>query len=196
MKTLRLILLIIATATLTVITYKLIEGLEVDMKSVGAVAVFKQDDVAGETTFTDVAGGCRIVANFTKLPAGLHGFHIHKAGDLRGEGCLRACAHYHKGPDAGHGGAPGSGRPRHTGDLGNVRGPTFKSKYFLRNVSVSDLLGRSLIVHADEDDLGLGGHKDSATTGNSGARIACVLIGRTMGCDVPAAKTRKRRDSK
>lgn len=203
MTPLRLILLIIATAALTVITYKLIDGVEVDMKSAGAVAVFKQADVAGETTFTDVVGGCKVVANFTKLPAGLHGFHIHKAGDLRGEGCLGACAHYHKGPAASHGGAPGSGAnsslknerqsgARHTGDLGNVEGPTFRRSYFLRGVSVADLLGRSLIVHADEDDLGLGDHKDSATTGNSGARIACVLIGRTMGCD-EVAKTRKRR---
>ena len=57
-------------------------------------------------------------ATFTQLE-GLHGFHIHKAGDLRGEGCKGACDHYHVGPPQVHGGPPGHGK-RHTGDLGNV----------------------------------------------------------------------------
>ena len=169
-----LLLLIVATVAITSIVQTLITKSKVDM----AVAVFKQTDVAGETTFRDVSGGCRVEANFTKLPAGLHGFHIHKAGDLRGEGCAGACEHYHKGRAQAHGGAPGSKGPRHTGDLGNVRGPTFRGSYFLAGVKTADLLGRSLIVHADEDDLGRGGHEDSATTGHSGARIACALIGR------------------
>jgi Cu-Zn family superoxide dismutase len=156
-----------------------------------AVAVFKgEGDVVGETTFRDERGGCRIVATFTALPPGLHGFHIHEAGDLRGEGCKAACAHYHKGGATSHGGEPGTSGQRHTGDLGNIRGPTFRRSYFLSGVRCSDLWGRSLIVHADEDDLGRGGHEDSATTGNSGARIACVLIGRVAPCHAPK-KTRK-----
>jgi Cu-Zn family superoxide dismutase len=32
------------------------------------------------------------------------------------------------------------------------------------------------MVHADEDDLGKGGHELSATTGNAGARLACGEI--------------------
>jgi len=38
-------------------------------------------------------------------------------------------------------------------------------------------------VHGDKDDLGLGDAEDSATTGHSGKRIACAIIGRTMECD-------------
>jgi Cu/Zn superoxide dismutase len=157
-----------------------------------AVAVFKGDGgVVGETTFRDERGGCRVEAVFTKLPPGLHGFHIHVAGDLRGEGCKGACAHYHKGSAATrHGGEPGNGKERHTGDLGNVRGPTFHKSYFLAGVKVADLWGRSLIVHADADDLGLGGHEDSHITGHSGGRIACAIIGRVAPCKAPA-KTRR-----
>lgn len=32
------------------------------------------------------------------------------------------------------------------------------------------------MVHADEDDLGKGGHSLSLSTGNAGARIACGEI--------------------
>ena len=42
---------------------------------------------------------------------------------------------------------------------------------------VDDILGRSVIIHEDEDDLGLGTFEDSKTTGHSGARIACSVIG-------------------
>eukprot|EP01087_Luapelamoeba_hula_P008008 TRINITY_DN1989_c0_g1_i2.p1 TRINITY_DN1989_c0_g1~~TRINITY_DN1989_c0_g1_i2.p1 ORF type:complete len:115 (+),score=15.37 TRINITY_DN1989_c0_g1_i2:145-489(+) len=39
------------------------------------------------------------------------------------------------------------------------------------------VIGRTMVVHADEDDLGTGGHNDSKTTGHAGARIACCVIG-------------------
>jgi hypothetical protein len=45
------------------------------------------------------------------------------------------------------------------------------------------VVGRSVIVHADRDDLVLGGlkgtpeHEESLKTGNAGARLACAVIG-------------------
>lgn len=38
------------------------------------------------------------------------------------------------------------------------------------------VVGRSIMVHADVDDLGKGGHDLSLTTGNAGARLACGEI--------------------
>jgi Cu-Zn family superoxide dismutase len=157
-----------------------------------AVAVFRDARVKGEVVVTGVKGGCRVDAVFTKLPTGKHGFHIHRAGDLRGEGCLGACEHYHKGPPCRHGGAPGSKGERHTGDLGNVEPAKGPYSYFLKGVTPFDLLGRSFIVHEDEDDLGRGDFPDSGTTGHSGKRIGCAILGRAKPC-AKAAPTKKNR---
>jgi Cu-Zn family superoxide dismutase len=152
-----------------------------------AIAVFKQSDIHGEVvaTYDEDQGGTIINATFTKLPSGKHGFHIHKAGDLRGEGCKGACEHWHKGPGKGvHGPRPrvGSNQERHTGDLGNVEirpGSTVaRYTYFLEGVKPSELWGRAMIVHEGEDDLGKGGYEDSKITGHSGARIGCGIFGR------------------
>ena len=156
-----------------------------------AVAVFATDTVVGNVVASDTIQGLQLTATFTRLPPGKHGFHIHVAGDLRGEGCLGACAHWHVGQKANHG--PYSTRTveRHTGDLGNIEFTDRPYRYVLKGVKARDLWGRSLIVHADEDDLGLGVHDDSKTTGHSGARIACALWGRIAPCG-SVRKTRKR----
>ena len=144
------------------------------------VAVFKTDDIYGDVIVNNYRDGVKLKAHFTKLPGGKHGFHIHKAGDLRGEGCKNACDHYHVGSPQNHGGPPqrlSDKKQRHTGDLGNVT--EGKYVFVLKDCLVMDLFGRSLIVHADEDDYGLGGKEDSLTTGHSGKRIACAVIGRS-----------------
>jgi Cu-Zn family superoxide dismutase len=146
-----------------------------------AVAVFQQPNIQGEVVFQAARGGIQVHASFSKLPPGLHGFHIHKAGDLRGEGCKGACDHYDI-TGSQHGDAPPSNEPRHTGDLGNIHGPSFVHNYFLKKVHIEDLYGRSVIVHQDEDDLGKGNYEDSKTTGHSGARIGCAIIGR-ISCE-------------
>jgi Cu-Zn family superoxide dismutase len=103
-----------------------------------------------------------------------HGFHIHETGDLR-EGCKSCCSHYNP-ENTEHGDIDGG----HAGDLGNIKTDengvckmSLKTDKFI----VDHILGRSIIIHEDEDDLGLGEAEDSKTTGHSGARIACALIG-------------------
>lgn len=146
-----------------------------------AVAVFNMRNVKGEVLFSSTPKGVRVHAFFTQLPSGQHGFHIHRAGDLRGEGCKGACDHFHVGEAQHHGGPPGTSGQRHTGDLGNISvegGEPFEKSYYLAGIHVADLFGRSVIVHADPDDYGRGGQEDSYTTGHAGARIGCAIIGR------------------
>ncbi len=40
----------------------------------------------------------------------------------------------------------------------------------------TSIVGRGLVVHASEDDLGLGGNNASLATGNSGGRVACGVV--------------------
>lgn len=157
----------------------------------GAVAVFRQDDIYGEVVVNNYRDGVKVKAHFTKLPAGKHGFHIHKAGDLRGEGCHGLCEHYDIAKNL-HGGDPDHKGERHTGDLGNIelKNGLFEKDYYIKGISVRDLWGRSIIVHADEDDLGQGPFEDSLVTGHSGARIGCAIFGRTA-CKPKYDKTRK-----
>jgi len=162
-------------------------------EGIGAVAVFKENGIYGEVIINNYRDGVKVKASFTKLPEGKHGFHIHKAGDLRGEGCQGLCEHYDIGNNT-HGDAPASKGERHTGDLGNIelKNGKFDKEYYIKGVSVKDLWGRSIIVHQDEDDLGKGSFEDSKVTGHSGSRIGCAIFGRTS-CKPKYNTTRKQK---
>ena len=159
-----------------------------------AVAVIQTNKMSGEIVAYQEQTGICLQVHFTKLPKGKHGCHIHKSGDLRGEGCKGLCEHYDKGTH-NHGDGPSSKRERHTGDLGNIEikegQKEFKKKYHLSDVSIKELWGRSIIIHEQEDELGLGSFEDSKTTGHSGARIGCAIFGR-MTCSA-LRHTQKRR---
>lgn len=111
------------------------------------------------------------------LKPGLHGFHIHKSGDLT-KHCDSLCTHYNP-ENKRHGGR--DGKERHLGDLGNIRANSdgiVRETFIIRNLNLKDVLGRSLIIHEDEDDLGVHlNDEDSTKTGNSGARVLCGIIG-------------------
>ena len=145
------------------------------------VAVLQPDgsNVRGVVRFIDERGGLRISYRVTGLTDGEHGFHIHEYGDLT-DGCKSACAHFN--PDGmTHGGLDTA--VRHFGDLGNITSSksVAEGELFLPNgrldTSRYGILGRMIIVHADRDDLGMGGDEESLKTGNAGKRLACGVIG-------------------
>ena len=47
---------------------------------------------------------------------------------------------------------------------------------FLKLSGKNHVYGRSVVIHSGEDDLGLGGNKESLITGNAGGRVACAII--------------------
>merc|ERR1712151_1295054 len=122
------------------------------------------------------------------LTPGLHGFHVHEKADFS-NGCTSAGPHYN--PFKKLHGAP-TDEERHVGDLGNIEaGPDGVAKgeivdRLIKLEGETTVIGRSMMVHADPDDLGTGDNsepgpppvngKASKATGNAGARIACGEI--------------------
>lgn len=139
----------------------------------------------GTVTFiqdaADASSPTRVLVSLRGLPAGPHGLHVHEFGDIS-DGCMTAGAHWN--PDGTlHGGRYDERGVRHVGDLGNVvAGSDGRA---VEDFVVADLplagnrgiLGRALVLHYGQDDLGRGNHEDSHTTGNSGGRMACGVIG-------------------
>ncbi len=77
-------------------------------------------------------------------------------------------------------GSPSSAS-RHLGDLGNIVADSSGAAAVdltdrhlgLHPASPHGVAGLAFVVHAGEDDLGLGGDGGSLATGNAGGRIAC-----------------------
>uniref|UniRef100_A0A0K8R8A0 Superoxide dismutase [Cu-Zn] n=1 Tax=Ixodes ricinus TaxID=34613 RepID=A0A0K8R8A0_IXORI len=119
-----------------------------------------------------------VTVNVTGLPPGSHGFHVHQYGDIT-KGCASAGGHFN--PLSMNHGGPNS-VVRHVGDLGNIDADAdgivviCRKYYNLTLHGTHSILGRSIVIHADKDDYGLGGHNDSLTTGHAGARLACCSI--------------------
>lgn len=128
--------------------------------------------LSGLVKFYDTPyGGVFIEAEIFGLPnirsagsSDFYAMHIHEHGD-----CSQ---HFMKtGPHYNPAGQP---HPMHAGDLLPLLGSqgyaweTFYDKRF----SVSDILGRSVVIHANRDDF------TSQPAGDSGAKIGCGVIRR------------------
>jgi len=171
---------IIALSILLILVFYLYNTM--NNKPVYAIAVFS-DTIKGTVKFTEDLNNNVVVIdlNLSGLkPNSLHGFHVHEAGDLTDK-CTSMCAHFN--PYGKTHGCPGMSE-RHVGDLGNIKtNSKGEAKYsFYDNViklrgSKSNIIGRGLIIHEDEDDCGKGGDSESLKTGNAGKRIACAVIG-------------------
>lgn len=136
------------------------------------VVRFTQKDFESKTNITGEFTGLKQNAK--------HGFHIHVFGDLS-QGCTTAGPHYNPFEKT-HGGRDGDNR--HVGDLGNVESDSHGNATYNHDMDIMlmgmfSVIGRSCVLHENEDDLGLGNHTTSKTTGNSGGRVACGVIGLT-----------------
>jgi Cu-Zn family superoxide dismutase len=146
------------------------------LKAVAVLHPTAGNKVSGTVTFTEVADGVQVRAEITGLIPGNHGFHVHEFGDCSAADATSAGAHFnptkqpHAGPDAPE---------RHVGDMGNVEADASGKatlEYVDHQISLTNdqrsVIGRSVVVHAKADDL------KSQPAGDSGARVACGVIGR------------------
>lgn len=160
--------------------------MNIHIDTIKAVCVLNSDKVKGVVYLDQINDNTIIRGSISGLnPNQLHAIHIHEFGDLT-EGCTSCCAHYN--PHKMNHGGPKSA-DRHVGDLGNIKADSNGISEFeiidglVKLTGNFSVIGRSIVIHQDPDDLGLGGHLDSLTTGHAGKRIACGVIGiRTNKC--------------
>jgi Cu-Zn family superoxide dismutase len=132
------------------------------------------NEVSGIITFTQKPEGVLVEADVLHLSPGKHGFHIHEFGDCSAPDGTSAGGHFN--PERMQHGSPHDAH-RHMGDLGNLDADETgraRLRYLDPELSLAgphSIIGYSVIVHADEDDL------KSQPTGNAGPRVACGVIG-------------------
>jgi Cu-Zn family superoxide dismutase len=146
------------------------------LKAIAVLHPTAGNKVSGTVTFTEIADGVQVHAEITGLTPSKHGFHVHEFGDCSAPDAMSAGAHFnptnqpHAGPDDA---------ARHVGDMGNVEANASGKAtldYVDHDMSLTNdqksVIGRSVIVHVKADDL------KTQPTGDSGARVACGVIGR------------------
>lgn len=131
-----------------------------------------KDKITGTASFTPSPEGVKIVVDVNGLPPGKHGIHIHEKSDLSSPDLKSAGPHFNPdGASHKHGGPDDP--ERHAGDLGNIEADssghghleTTDAALSIDNAK-NGVVGHSIIIHANEDDL------KSQPAGNSGDRIA------------------------
>ncbi|KAL0077499.1 superoxide dismutase [Phycomyces blakesleeanus] len=126
---------------------------------------------------------CLIDLTVEGLKPGLHGVHIHECGDIS-QGWMSVGDHFNP-TNVDH----GDFESGHVGDLGNIEVDengwgdlVIESK----RVKVWDIIGRSMVITENRDDLGKGESTSSSSSttkwdGNSGPGLLCGIIARSAG---------------
>jgi len=149
--------------------------------------------IKGHIEFIEQKNNMIVKVKVEGLNPGNHGIHIHTKGNLL-EGCSTLCSLFNP-YNTNHGARENNKENRHVGDLGNIQADKhgkvdikFTDKLIKLN-GKCNIIGRSVVIHEDEDDLGIGGldnnsniidikkNNESKKTGNAGKRIACGVIG-------------------
>ena len=160
-----------------------VEVIQANSKSAISILIpHNKSEVKGLVSFhqKNFSSPIQIVANIIGLnPNSSHGLNIHEFGDLTNS-YLTTGPHFN--PDhQKHGGS--LDKERHVGDLGNIKTDERGNGYLATEderislFGANSVLGRSVVVHQLEDDLGRGDGEESTISGNSGTALACGIIG-------------------
>ena len=124
-----------------------------------------------------------VIGSVSGLTPGLHGMHIHEFGNLMDNGKW-AGDHFNPYGSKKHGSL--NDVERHAGDLGNIEADASGYASFnfevnglklIGGIDFDNIIGRSMMIHALDDDLGAGGNEESCKTGNVGHHVAMGIIG-------------------
>ncbi|HEV8553434.1 MAG TPA: superoxide dismutase family protein [Casimicrobiaceae bacterium] len=132
---------------------------------------------AGTVTFAQKGDKVMVTAKVSGLAPGAHGFHVHEKGDCSASDGMSAGGHFNPtGKPHGDPNAP----DHHAGDMPMLQADasgnaTLSAELGPMTVGsgVTDIVGKSVIVHKDPDDF------KTQPTGNSGARVACGVINKS-----------------
>ena len=128
----------------------------------------------GTVVAWQTSGGVSFHIAASALPHGLHGVHVHAVGRCDPPGFTSAGPHWNP---AGRKHGMNNPEGPHAGDLPNVEvaaNGALGATLVLPGASMATLLdadGASLVIHAQADDY------KTDPSGNSGARIACAVLG-------------------
>ncbi len=123
-------------------------------------------NLSGTVKFYQKRGYVLIEANITGLPkngSGFFGFHIHEGSTCAGAEFSDTRAHYNP---------THSPHPTHAGDLPPLMrcGDGAYLAVATDRLSVSDIIGRTVVIHNMADDF------NSQPSGNAGTKIACGVV--------------------
>ena len=142
-------------------------------------------DIAGVNGLAGVArfvedgeGTVHVVIKLKNAPAGLHGTHVHTNGDCGGTAFSAAGVHFDPDSSASHGSPADAIGSHHAGDLYNTQvnvaenghGTTLTGALTVSG-GVRSIVGRSIIIHANEDN-----YTNTPVNGGSSTRIGCGVI--------------------
>lgn len=128
----------------------------------------------GSVRAWQTAGGISFHIEASGLPHGIHGIHVHPIGRCDPPDFASAGTHWNP---AGRQHGLNNPQGPHAGDLPNVTvaaNGVLNQTVVLPNATMAQLLdadGAAILIHAGPDDY------VSQPSGNSGAKIACAVIG-------------------
>ncbi|KAJ0033097.1 hypothetical protein NQD34_000204 [Periophthalmus magnuspinnatus] len=131
------------------------------------MVLFKQDSPESKlSVFLQLRG-------FDSDTAETKAVHIHQYGDL-----IPNCA-----STGGHYNPYNVNHPQHPGDFGNFITQNGRIKTMFESEATlfggDSVIGRAVVVHQHQDDMGRGGDASSLLNGNAGPRVGCCVIGIT-----------------
>ncbi|SDC10412.1 superoxide dismutase family protein [Acinetobacter boissieri] len=146
--------------------------------SVYAVSQQGIGEKLGTVTLQDTSQGLKILTDFTNIPSGPHGFHVHEygsCGTLGKDGKVgpALAAGGHLNPNhAEHHGTPLTG---HLGDLPFLTAQAdgrVKETSFAPRLKLADVKGHAIVIHSGGDN-----YSDTPKPlGGGGGRIACGIV--------------------